>query len=201
MRIKRSLKALHRNIVAVFVMSAFLYSSGCIGPNEASRIIVTQPPSVSLSTYRVVAVDVTNGFNSGNPVSANNQLAGFIIGELRRSAKFGKVYSSSFTVENDADLKLSVVLMESKDLTRHPLQVAIDRQFGGARIVLKQMDDLVKYGHELVALVTVTDAGDGKTITCAVIRSYSKFSGVILTTDTETVKVLSDAIVQFVTSN
>jgi hypothetical protein len=195
MKIKHPWNGLYRNLFPVCFISLLL-TSGCVyGPKEGSGINIIQAPSVSLNKYKIVAVEVSDDFNTGNPVSANTQLAGFIAAGLHQSGKFDKVYSTAFTVEHDADLRLSVVLTKSEDLVNH-----FDITYIGGPLSGRHVWD-VKYGRALAALVRVIDARDGKTITSADIRSRTIIGGVVVTTDTDTVKILGDAIVRFVTSN
>jgi hypothetical protein len=147
-----------------------IVASGCT--SASTSIEAKQTQSISLSRYKIIAVEVTTkdlDFDS----KKIDQLTGSIIDGLRKSAKFDNVYAISPSGEHDADLKLSVVI-------QFTVRANINRT------------------QNVETTVTLTDTSDGKTIADATVNSSTgwNFFGVNMS---KAIVRLGDQIVDFVT--
>lgn len=147
-------------------------TSGCT--TAGTSIEVKQTPAISLSRYKIVAVEVTTkdlDFDSKEV----DQLTGSILDGLRKSARFDKVYASATSDEYDADLKLSVVVQFVVGPNMHSVQ-------------------------SIETSVALIDPGDGKTLAAALVNSHTEwalFGGNM----TKAIARLGDQIVDFTTKH
>ena len=120
-----------------------------------------------------MAVEVTNK-DLDFDTNEVDQLTSSILGGLRKSGRFDKVYAYSQSDEHDADLKLSVLV-----------------EF----VVGLNMKNNVQSIETSVAL---TDIGDGKTLATALVNSHSEWA-LFGNHMTNAIAKLSDQIVDFTT--
>ena len=124
---------------ARFLIFGLLCTGGCVAVNTS--IEPQQTPSASLNKYKIVAVDISTQ-NPNFDSQKIDQLTGSVLAGLRKSGKFEKVYAANYSVEHNADLKLSVVVkfavVESKqDITtvRRVGEITTVRKVNGTMIL------------------------------------------------------------------
>ena len=147
-----------------------IFTGGCTAPN--SSIEVQQTPTGSLSKYNIISVEVTTKDLDFDEKEID-QLTGSILAGLRKSARFDKVYAASFSDENDADLKLSVVIRFVEAVNYKGVQ-------------------------SIETSLALTDSGNGETLASAFVNSnsgWALFGGKM----TNAIVKLRDQIVDFVT--
>jgi hypothetical protein len=156
--------------VFVLFICGLVCAGGCTTPG--SSIEVKQTPAHTLSRYKTLAVEITNK----DPDFGTNevdQLTGSILGGLRKSGRFDKVYDGTTPDEHNAGLKLSVVV----------------------QLVLAANMNKVQ---SIEASVALTDLRDGKTLATALVNAHSEwalFGGHM----TNAIAKLNDQIVDFAT--
>jgi hypothetical protein len=154
----------------ILFVCGLVCTCGCTTPG--SSIEVKQTSAQSLSIYKSVAVEVTN---KDLDFSTNevDQLTSSILGGLRKSGRFDKVYDSTTPDEHNADLKLSVVVQFVLAVNMNKVQ-------------------------SIETSVALTDLRDRKTLATALVNSHSEwalFGGHM----TNAIAKLSDKIVDFAT--
>jgi len=153
-----------------FFIFGFICAGGCTAPG--SSIEVQQTPAASLFKYKIISVEVTTKDLDFDEMEID-QLTGSILSGLRKSARFDKVYAASFSDENDADLKLSVVIRFVEAVN-------------------------YKSAQSIESSMVLVDSGNGETLARAFVNSDSGrglFGGKM----TNAIVTLSNQIVDFVT--
>jgi hypothetical protein len=167
-------------LFALLSVAAVFSITGCA--SSGSGIEVQQSPVMGLNRYKIVAVDVSTqdpDFES----TKIEQLTGSILTRLRNSGKFYKVYATSFTIQHDADLRLSVVV-----------QFVVNGERHSAIYVNKP--------SSVDASVALIEASNGKALASAIVHSHTGSALVPgisqAPTMSDAIEKLSDQIVTFV---
>ena len=98
--------------IKLFVIFIFLLS-GC----ASGSINVREPVSVKLSGYSTLLVDVSSN-NTEYFSEGKNQLETLLISELQKKDLFKKVILSTSSMEESADLLLSITILDLFKVTR-----------------------------------------------------------------------------------
>lgn len=156
-------------VILLLLLGGVICLGGCSTPPGGS-VQWIQAPGGTLSQYKSIAVVVNTKDADFSPNDVS-QLKSFIIEDLRKSARYEKVYDGLFTSEHDVDLRLSVLVEFAVGPNTHKVQSIESR-------------------------VTLIDIGDGKTVATALINGHSEwalFGGHM----TNAMMKLSEQIIEF----